>query len=158
MYYYLGAYLRSRYAKNVEKALPLCPLKRRAFVYLHLSAICGSGTTLCLLVDVIGICKKAEDVSRITTKNSREVSKRALHLIDSSGKEVTATLWGEEVRRRISPSHIYVHRNLSHLCRCVYWWLMGMGLPEFHSLNLTSWYHSVDLQKTRNPDLRQRAK
>uniref|UniRef100_A0A8C7XDA4 Replication protein A subunit n=1 Tax=Oryzias sinensis TaxID=183150 RepID=A0A8C7XDA4_9TELE len=51
------------------------------------------------VIDVIGICKKAEDVSRITTRNSREVSKRALHLIDSSGKEVTATLWGEEAEK-----------------------------------------------------------
>lgn len=46
---------------------------------------------------MIGVCKSAEDVSRITTKSSREVSKRALHLIDTTGKEVTATLWGEEV-------------------------------------------------------------
>uniref|UniRef100_A0A3P9IHH7 Replication protein A subunit n=1 Tax=Oryzias latipes TaxID=8090 RepID=A0A3P9IHH7_ORYLA len=51
------------------------------------------------IIDVIGICKKAEDVSRITTKNSREVSKRALHLIDSSCKEVIATLWGEEAEK-----------------------------------------------------------
>ncbi|XP_037323164.2 replication protein A 70 kDa DNA-binding subunit-like isoform X1 [Pungitius pungitius] len=51
------------------------------------------------VVDVIGVCKSAEDVSRITTKTSREVSKRALHLIDPTGKEVTATLWGEEAEK-----------------------------------------------------------
>lgn len=51
------------------------------------------------IVDVIGVCKKAEEVSRITTKNSREVSKRALHLIDTTGKVVTATLWGEEAEK-----------------------------------------------------------
>uniref|UniRef100_G3QB71 Replication protein A subunit n=1 Tax=Gasterosteus aculeatus aculeatus TaxID=481459 RepID=G3QB71_GASAC len=51
------------------------------------------------VVDVIGVCKSAEDVSRITTKSSREVSKRALHLIDTTGKEVTATLWGEEAEK-----------------------------------------------------------
>lgn len=38
-----------------------------------------------------------EDVSRITTRTSREVSKRTLHLIDTTGKMVAATLWGEEV-------------------------------------------------------------
>ncbi|CAI5643317.1 unnamed protein product [Oreochromis niloticus] len=48
------------------------------------------------IIDVIGICKSAEDVSRITTKNSREVSKRALSIIDQTGKVVTVTLWGEE--------------------------------------------------------------
>uniref|UniRef100_A0AAX7UY98 Replication protein A subunit n=1 Tax=Astatotilapia calliptera TaxID=8154 RepID=A0AAX7UY98_ASTCA len=48
------------------------------------------------IIDVIGICKSAEDVSRITTKNSREVSKRALSIIDETGKVVTVTLWGEE--------------------------------------------------------------
>ncbi|KAM6907231.1 replication protein A 70 kDa DNA-binding subunit-like [Xenentodon cancila] len=48
------------------------------------------------IIDVIGVCKSAEDVSQITTKSSREVSKRALKLLDTTGKEVTVTLWGEE--------------------------------------------------------------
>lgn len=52
---------------------------------------------LLVSLDVIGVCKNAEDVSRITTKSSREVSKRTLHLIDSTGTMVAATLWGEEV-------------------------------------------------------------
>lgn len=51
------------------------------------------------IIDVIGICKSAEDVSRITTKNSREVSKRALSIIDETGKVVTVTLWGEEAEK-----------------------------------------------------------
>uniref|UniRef100_A0A8C2ZA56 Replication protein A subunit n=1 Tax=Cyclopterus lumpus TaxID=8103 RepID=A0A8C2ZA56_CYCLU len=49
--------------------------------------------------DVIGVCKSAEDVSRITTKTSKEVSKRALNLIDTTGKVVTVTLWGEEAEK-----------------------------------------------------------
>ncbi|KAM9788505.1 replication protein A 70 kDa DNA-binding subunit-like [Neosynchiropus ocellatus] len=48
------------------------------------------------LVDVIGLCRSADDVSLITTRAGREVSKRALHLVDMSGKEVTATIWGDE--------------------------------------------------------------
>ncbi|XP_053187878.1 replication protein A 70 kDa DNA-binding subunit-like [Scomber japonicus] len=51
------------------------------------------------IIDVIGVCKSAEDVSRITTKASREVSKRALNLIDTTGKVVTVTLWGEEAEK-----------------------------------------------------------
>uniref|UniRef100_A0A7N5ZXJ1 Replication protein A subunit n=1 Tax=Anabas testudineus TaxID=64144 RepID=A0A7N5ZXJ1_ANATE len=51
------------------------------------------------IIDVIGVCKSAEDVSRITTKTSREVSKRALNLIDTTGKVVTVTLWGEEAEK-----------------------------------------------------------
>ena len=46
---------------------------------------------------MIGVCKTVEDVFRVTTKSSREVSKRTLNLIDTSGKEVAVTLWGEEV-------------------------------------------------------------
>lgn len=53
---------------------------------------------------MIGVCKSADDVSRITTKTSREVSKRALNLIDTTGKEVAVTLWGEEVITIISLS------------------------------------------------------
>ncbi|XP_034461504.1 replication protein A 70 kDa DNA-binding subunit-like isoform X1 [Hippoglossus hippoglossus] len=51
------------------------------------------------IVDVIGVCKSAEDVCRITTKTSREVSKRALSLIDTTGKVVTVTLWGKEAEK-----------------------------------------------------------
>uniref|UniRef100_A0A665WHX3 Replication protein A subunit n=1 Tax=Echeneis naucrates TaxID=173247 RepID=A0A665WHX3_ECHNA len=51
------------------------------------------------IIDVIGVCKSAEDVSRITTKTSREVSKRAVNLIDTTGKVVTVTLWGEEAEK-----------------------------------------------------------
>uniref|UniRef100_A0A8C2Z9Y1 Replication protein A subunit n=1 Tax=Cyclopterus lumpus TaxID=8103 RepID=A0A8C2Z9Y1_CYCLU len=51
------------------------------------------------IIDVIGVCKSAEDVSRITTKTSKEVSKRALNLIDTTGKVVTVTLWGEEAEK-----------------------------------------------------------
>ncbi|XP_034746067.1 replication protein A 70 kDa DNA-binding subunit-like isoform X3 [Etheostoma cragini] len=51
------------------------------------------------IIDVIGVCTSAEDVSRITTKNSREVSKRALNLIDTTSKVVTVTLWGEEAEK-----------------------------------------------------------
>lgn len=51
------------------------------------------------IIDVIGVCKSTEDVSRITTKTSREVSKRALNLIDTTGKMVTVTLWGEEAEK-----------------------------------------------------------
>ncbi|MED6242075.1 60S acidic ribosomal protein P1, partial [Ataeniobius toweri] len=51
------------------------------------------------IIDVIGVCKSADSVSRITTKASREVSKRAINLIDTSGKVVTVTLWGEEAEK-----------------------------------------------------------
>ncbi|KAJ8347663.1 hypothetical protein SKAU_G00262520 [Synaphobranchus kaupii] len=39
------------------------------------------------IIDVIGVCKSADEVSRITTKNNREVSKRAINLIDASGED-----------------------------------------------------------------------
>ncbi|KAL0973222.1 hypothetical protein UPYG_G00200540 [Umbra pygmaea] len=48
------------------------------------------------IVDVIGVCKSVADVTRITTKTNREVSKRTLTLMDQSGKLVEVTLWGEE--------------------------------------------------------------
>ncbi|XP_055513624.1 replication protein A 70 kDa DNA-binding subunit isoform X2 [Leucoraja erinacea] len=48
------------------------------------------------MLDVIGICKSFEDVSKITVRsNNREVSKRNVYLMDMSGKVVSATLWGE---------------------------------------------------------------
>lgn len=57
-------------------------------------------TLLCnaSVTDVIGVCKSVDEATRLTTKSNREVSKRTLHLMDMSGKLVTVTLWGEEVR------------------------------------------------------------
>ncbi|XP_020384262.1 replication protein A 70 kDa DNA-binding subunit [Rhincodon typus] len=52
------------------------------------------------MLDVIGVCKSFEDVSKITVKsNNREVSKRNVCLLDMSGKIVTATLWGEDAEK-----------------------------------------------------------
>lgn len=52
---------------------------------------------LFFITDVIGVCKSMEEVTRLTTKSNKEVSKRTLSLMDMSGKVVTVTLWGEEV-------------------------------------------------------------
>lgn len=49
------------------------------------------------LADVIGVCKSVDELTRLTTKANKEVSKRTLNLMDMSGKLVTVTLWGEEV-------------------------------------------------------------
>lgn len=51
------------------------------------------------VIDVIGVCKSVEEVTRITTRTNREVSKRTLSLMDMSGKMVTVTLWGEEAEK-----------------------------------------------------------
>uniref|UniRef100_A0A670JTS0 Replication protein A subunit n=1 Tax=Podarcis muralis TaxID=64176 RepID=A0A670JTS0_PODMU len=49
------------------------------------------------LVDVIGICKSCEDLTKITIKSSnREVLKRVVHLMDMTGKGVNVTLWGND--------------------------------------------------------------
>ncbi|XP_068126178.1 replication protein A 70 kDa DNA-binding subunit [Hyperolius riggenbachi] len=49
------------------------------------------------LIDIIGVCKSFEDVTKVTIKsNNREVSKRTIHLMDTSGKVVATTLWGED--------------------------------------------------------------
>ncbi|KAM3616204.1 uncharacterized protein V6R79_014270 [Siganus canaliculatus] len=51
------------------------------------------------IVDVIGVCKGVDEVTRLTTKSNKEVSKRTLSLMDMSGKLVTVTLWGEEAEK-----------------------------------------------------------
>ncbi|XP_055984059.1 replication protein A 70 kDa DNA-binding subunit [Sorex fumeus] len=49
------------------------------------------------LIDIIGVCKSCEDATKITVKsNNREVSKRNIYLMDTSGKVVCTTLWGED--------------------------------------------------------------
>ncbi|NXC31859.1 RFA1 protein, partial [Campylorhamphus procurvoides] len=52
------------------------------------------------IVDVIGICKSYEEVAKITVKSTnREVSKRNVNLLDTSGKLVTVALWGSEAEQ-----------------------------------------------------------
>ncbi|KAM8903285.1 replication protein A 70 kDa DNA-binding subunit isoform 1-T1 [Spinachia spinachia] len=51
------------------------------------------------IIDVIGVCKSVDEVTRLTTKSNKEVSKRTINLIDMSGKLVTVTLWGEEAEK-----------------------------------------------------------
>ncbi|XP_068441991.1 replication protein A 70 kDa DNA-binding subunit [Clinocottus analis] len=51
------------------------------------------------IIDVIGVCKSVDEVTRLTTKANKEVSKRTLNLMDMSGKLVTVTLWGEEAEK-----------------------------------------------------------
>ncbi|XP_056330104.1 replication protein A 70 kDa DNA-binding subunit isoform X2 [Danio aesculapii] len=48
------------------------------------------------ILDVIGVCKNTEDMTRIMTKNSREVSKRNIQLIDMSGRVIQLTMWGSD--------------------------------------------------------------
>lgn len=51
------------------------------------------------VTDVIGVCKSVDEMTRLTTKSNKEVSKRTISLMDTSGKLVTVTLWGEEVSK-----------------------------------------------------------
>ncbi|XP_062887058.1 replication protein A 70 kDa DNA-binding subunit [Mobula hypostoma] len=52
------------------------------------------------MLDIIGICKSFEDVTKITVRSSnREVSKRNIYLMDASGKVVSTTLWGEDAEK-----------------------------------------------------------
>lgn len=89
------------------------------------------------IIDVIGVCKSADDVSRITTKTSREVSKRALNLIDTTGKVVTVTLWGEEAEKFDSSGEPVVA-------------IKGARLSDFGGRSLSALFSSTVMV---NPDM-----
>ncbi|KAF7663001.1 hypothetical protein LDENG_00220720 [Lucifuga dentata] len=89
------------------------------------------------VVDVIGVCKSAEEVSRITMKTSREVSKRALSLIDTTGKVVTVTLWGEEAEKFDGSEHPVVA-------------IKGARLSDFGGRSLSALFSSTVMV---NPDI-----
>ncbi|KAG5269201.1 hypothetical protein AALO_G00199390 [Alosa alosa] len=109
------------------------------------------------IVDVIGVVKTVEDVTRITTKNSREVSKRNVHLMDMSARVITLTMWGAEAETfdgsgqpilaikgaRLSD---FGGRSLSTLFSSVV--MVNPDLPEAYKLR--GWYdkegHTMDGQ------------
>eukprot|EP00064_Thunnus_orientalis_P011748 superscaffoldBa00001730_g11779 len=89
------------------------------------------------IIDVIGVCKSAEEATRITTKTSREVTKRALNLIDTTGKVVTATLWGEEAEKFDSSGQPVVA-------------IKGARLSDFGGRSLSALFSSTVMV---NPDI-----
>eukprot|EP00063_Salmo_salar_P064314 XP_014039149.1 PREDICTED: replication protein A 70 kDa DNA-binding subunit-like isoform X2 [Salmo salar] len=48
------------------------------------------------IIDVIGVCRSVDDLSRFTARTGREAYKRDIDLMDTSGKAVAVTLWGEQ--------------------------------------------------------------
>jgi len=45
-------------------------------------------------VDVIGVCKSANDLTNLVSRAGKELTKREIYLVDKSATEVTLTLWG----------------------------------------------------------------
>ncbi|XP_037124774.1 replication protein A 70 kDa DNA-binding subunit-like isoform X2 [Syngnathus acus] len=102
------------------------------------------------VVDVIGVCEEAEDVSLITTKAGKPLSKRALMLTDSSGKMVTLTLWGDEAQKFNASCHPVVAvrgarvstfggRSLTALLNSTL--IVNPDIPEAFALR--DWYNQV---------------
>ncbi|KAJ1792246.1 Replication factor A protein 1 [Coemansia sp. RSA 2399] len=51
------------------------------------------------IVDVIGLVQRADDITEITMKSdNKKVQKRELMVVDKSGYQVRATLWGQEAQ------------------------------------------------------------
>lgn len=48
------------------------------------------------VIDVIGVVKSMSDVTSITTKQNKELTKREVQLADQSGMVVNLTLWGND--------------------------------------------------------------
>ncbi|XP_061917975.1 replication protein A 70 kDa DNA-binding subunit [Entelurus aequoreus] len=109
------------------------------------------------IVDVIGVCKSVDEVTRLTTKTNREVSKRTLNLMDSSGKLVTLTLWGEDAEKfdgstqpvvAVKGAKVsdYGGRSLSASYSSTM--MINPDIPEAHKLR--GWYdkdgHTIDGQ------------
>ena len=100
---------------------------------------------------MIGICKTAADLSSIITKTTnKKLSKRELHLVDRSGREVTCTLWGAEAEgfdgsnfpvvavkgARVSD---FGGRSLSTLMSSLL--MVDPDIPEAHQLR--GWFDNV---------------
>ncbi|KAL2096114.1 hypothetical protein ACEWY4_008262 [Coilia grayii] len=89
------------------------------------------------IVDVIGVVKTVEDVTRITTKNSREVSKRNVHLMDMSGRVITVTMWGTDAENFDGSGQPILA-------------IKGARLSDFGGRSLSTLFSSVVMT---NPDL-----
>ncbi|XP_019727550.1 replication protein A 70 kDa DNA-binding subunit-like isoform X2 [Hippocampus comes] len=99
------------------------------------------------ILDVIGVCEEAEDAVHITSKAGEQLTKRALTLIDCSGKTVTLTLWGEQAQMFDASRHPVVAikgarlstfdgRSLSALCSTTL--TVDPDIPEASALR--AWY------------------
>ncbi|XP_061606709.1 replication protein A 70 kDa DNA-binding subunit-like isoform X2 [Phyllopteryx taeniolatus] len=95
------------------------------------------GKDLEAIIDVIGVCEEAEDVSLITTKAGKQLTKRALVLSDSSGKMVTLTLWGDQAQMFNASCHPVVA-------------VKGARLSTFGGRSLAAFFSSTVMV---NPDI-----
>ncbi|XP_057677875.1 replication protein A 70 kDa DNA-binding subunit-like [Corythoichthys intestinalis] len=91
------------------------------------------------IIDVIGVCQEAEEVSQITTKAGKQLTKRELALIDSSGKMVTLTLWGDQAQKFNASCHPVVA-------------IKGARLSTFGGRSLTAVYGSTLMVNPEIPE------
>lgn len=49
-------------------------------------------------VDVIAVCKETGDLTNLTSKQGKELTKREVTLVDQSNTSIQLTLWGDEAR------------------------------------------------------------
>lgn len=126
----------------IEKETQPCqPMLKPWLLYSNAMStpISAANVWYCLIIsppDVIGVCKSVDEVSRLTTKTNREVSKRTINLMDMSGKVVTVTLWGEEVSgiRETIVGQLF---NIDHVQR--------ISTPALESCNFyTQWWMSLN--------------
>ncbi|XP_016337159.1 replication protein A 70 kDa DNA-binding subunit-like [Sinocyclocheilus anshuiensis] len=91
------------------------------------------------IVDVIAVCKNTEDMTRIMTKNSREVSKRNIQLMDMSGRVIQLTMWGNDAETFDGSGHVGVVVTVLLYCQyfwlCVIWHFKIMYDKEGHAID-----------------------
>jgi len=63
-----------------------------SYNFASISDLSGAGKDT--IVDIIGICKMANDSVTITTRTGKELTKREVVICDKTNSEVTLTLWG----------------------------------------------------------------
>ncbi|XP_077448560.1 replication protein A 70 kDa DNA-binding subunit-like isoform X2 [Stigmatopora argus] len=92
-----------------------------------------------VIIDVIAVCQEAGDLAQITTKAGKQLTKRELRLIDSSGKMVTLALWGEQAQTFNAPCHPVVA-------------IKGARLSTFGGRSLTAFHSSILMVNPEIPE------
>lgn len=105
--------------------------------FVQISDIANKSTDS--ILDVIGVCKMASDVQELTARNTgKQLKKRELTLVDSSGGAISLTLWGQEAEKFDSNSNPVISAK-------------GARLTEFNGSKSLSCLSSTMVRY--NPDL-----
>ncbi|KAG8907990.1 Replication factor A protein 1 [Tulasnella sp. 403] len=88
---------------EVEECLDTTNMPAIKFTFVELNKLEQAENNA--IIDVIGVVNEVGDVTELTSKAGRQLTKRDVTLVDQTGYSVRLTLWGKDAENFSAPNH-----------------------------------------------------